>query len=221
MCCAFLVCLNAKNCTTNDRTKGSWVSRSSVCCGPVKQLFTREQMRCQLLQISVTIRSHTETKICAASSGALAIHLWGKALWMHTGKGELCPTASQHRRGCLMVFTGSQHKHWLLCSESPMPEYQWALQGVAASLAVIQMSLASTSNNSLYKTANTGSQEPCCFGCVYREGEHLQGLEESYQHLGMRKKIIRDVKTLMTVFRKHVSLLYMQTPFAAWAHKSL
>lgn len=78
------------------------------------------------------------------------------------------------------------------CCENPMPEYQWALQEIAASFAVMQRNLASTSNNSLYKTANMGSQEPCCFGCIYGEGEHLQGLEESYQHLGMRKKKINQ-----------------------------
>lgn len=140
-------------------------------------------MRCQLLQISVTVRSQTHKDLCGKQRTS-----------NHPSLGQGSVDSCRERRALLHSTPGAISWSSLGasrttgCCENPMPEYQWALQEIAASFAVMQRNLASTSNNSLYKTANMGSQEPCCFGCIYGEGEHLQGLEESYQHLGMRKK---------------------------------
>lgn len=134
--------------------------------------------------------AHKHTKICVASSGPPTIHPWGKAPWFMQGKASFAPQLHSTPEAISWSSLGASRTTG--CCENPMPEYQWALQEIAASFADMQRNLASTSNNSLYKTANMGSQEPCCFGCIYGEGEHLQGLEESYQHLGMRKKKINQ-----------------------------
>lgn len=90
------MCPNAKNHSTNDRVRGSWVSGSSACWGPVRQLFTSKQMRCHLLQVSVAIHSLAHRK--------------KKGFLWKEGSGLLLPLRAQGRdgRALLHSFTPRQ-----------------------------------------------------------------------------------------------------------------
>lgn len=85
------MCLNVKNHSANDRARGSWVSGSSACWGPVRQLFTSKQMRCHLLQVSVAIHSLAHRK--------------KKGFLWKEGLGLLLPLQARGREGRALLHS--------------------------------------------------------------------------------------------------------------------
>lgn len=133
------------------------------------------------------------------------------------GKASFAP---QHPWGYLMVFTGSQQNHWLLWEP-----YAWVPMGPAGNSCILccyAKEFGFYQQQLPLQDCKHGFTRALLFWLHLRRRWAFAGLGGKLSAFrNEEKKKIRDVKTLMTVFRKYVSLLYMQTPFAAWAHKSL